>query len=173
MLEAYFQPIHSNVLGEDNEVLASDAIGNRIQGYFHEGKFPDFENARIAIIGVGEDRGNELNKGADAGMDAIRKNFYKLKLHQHPQKIVDFGNLRRGETIEDTYAAIATVIYELIPLKIIPVILGGSPASVRTAATNRRPRSREMPPDCRAETRGDATGSCRTARRRRRPTAPP
>ena len=126
MLEAYFQPIHSNVLGEDNEVLASDAIGNRIQGYFHEGKFPDFENARIAIIGVGEDRGNELNKGADAGMDAIRKSFYKLKLHQHPQKIVDFGNLRRGETIEDTYAAIATVIYELIPLKIIPVILGGS-----------------------------------------------
>ncbi len=126
MLEAYFQPLDASLLWHDGQALPSDALGNAIQSYYQEGKFPDFEGVRIAIIGVGEDRGNQLNIGAANGMDHIREKFYSLKVHQHSQRIIDLGNIRRGDTLEDTYAAIATVIYELIPLKIIPVILGGS-----------------------------------------------
>ncbi len=126
MLEAYFQPLDAGLLWHNGQALPSDALGTTIQSYYQEGKFPDFEGVRLAIIGVGEDRGNQLNIGAADGMDLIREKFYSLKVHQHPQRIIDLGNIRRGATLEDTYAAIATVIYELIPLKIIPVILGGS-----------------------------------------------
>jgi len=126
MLEAYFQPLDFALEGNNEQALPSDALGNAIQAYFCQGKFPDFENAKIALIGVGDDRGNPSNRGADSGMDNIRKEFYNLKIHQHPQKIIDLGNIKRGATLEDTYAAIATVVYELIPLKIIPIILGGS-----------------------------------------------
>jgi arginase family enzyme len=59
-------------------------------------------------------------------MNVVREKLYQLKLHHSPLKIVDFGNIKPGATIEDTYAAIASIVSELIPLRIIPILLGGS-----------------------------------------------
>jgi formiminoglutamase len=126
MLEAYFEPIDIGLLEPDGQLLPSDALGNSIRIYTKSGKFPDFEGAGIALIGVGEYRGNTRKKGDRSGMDAIREKLYRLKLHQHPGSIIDLGNIRRGNGLEDTYAAISTVVSELWPLKIIPIIIGGS-----------------------------------------------
>jgi formiminoglutamase len=40
--------------------------------------------------------------------------------------IGDLGNIAPGDTVEDTYFALKTVVKELIKLKIVPVIIGGS-----------------------------------------------
>ena len=40
--------------------------------------------------------------------------------------VADFGNLKLGKTVNDTYASIKFVINKLIDKKIIPVIIGGS-----------------------------------------------
>ncbi len=125
MLEAYFRPLELTFQQEE-QALPYDALGNHVRMYNAEGNFPDFEGAKIAIIGIGEERGSVSNKGCAKGADAIREKFYRLKIHQNPQEIIDLGNLKVGHSIEDTYAAIATVVSELLPLKVIPVILGGS-----------------------------------------------
>lgn len=125
MLEAYFRPLELSFLSGE-ETLSYDALGSLVRMYFSKDNFPDFEGAKIAIIGIGEERGTIANKGCSKGADAIREKLYRLKQHMNPQSIIDLGNLIIGHTVEDTYAALATVVSELIPLKVIPVIIGGS-----------------------------------------------
>lgn len=125
MLDAYFEPLKLHELfGSD--LFPVDAIGSKILAYTNDNNFPSFEGVQIAIIGIGEDRGSIGNKGCANGVDAIRKKFYQLKCHSKSLSIIDLGNLKIGFTIEDTYAAISTVISELIPYQVIPVVIGGS-----------------------------------------------
>ena len=126
MLKAYFEPLDLVVLENGGDDLPKDSFGKHISAYTQPDRFPDLEGVKIAIFGVGDDRGAGDNTGCAKGMDEIREKLYKLKLHQSPVSVVDFGNLRPGNTIDDTYAAISVIVSELIPLKIIPVIIGGS-----------------------------------------------
>ncbi|CAN5424216.1 formimidoylglutamase [soil metagenome] len=126
MLEPYFEPLDPEILGSATKELPNDCLGKWVKAYTAEGHFPDFDEVRIAIIGVGEDRGSTDNPGCAGGADAIRNKFYRLKTHLNSLRMIDLGNIRRGYSLEDSYAAIATVVSELVPLKIIPIILGGS-----------------------------------------------
>lgn len=126
MLEAYFTPLSPILFETGAEPLPSDSLGRSIQTYVNEGRFPSFEGARMAIIGIGEERGSVSNTGCAGGADAIREKLYRLKQHQQPVPIIDLGNLRPGLTISDSYAAIATVVSELLADRIIAVVLGGS-----------------------------------------------
>lgn len=122
MLSEYFEPVMFYGPGYNGP---ADALGS-VTDMHVIGHFPELEGAHIAIIGIEEDRGSRLNNGCAGGADAVRSRFYELKNHLVPRKIIDLGNLRVGSTLEDTYAAISTVMSELIPMKIIPVIIGGS-----------------------------------------------
>ena len=73
-------------------------------------------DADMAIIGVGE----------NSGADTIRKEFYKLKQHNTTLKIIDFGNIKEGQTPKDTYFAIGAVCAFLFQHKIIPIVIGGN-----------------------------------------------
>lgn len=90
--------------------------------------FPDLENAKpdIALIGVKEDRNANGNSGCALGPDYIREKLYQLFEGNYKTKIADLGNIRRGETVTDTYIAVKTVVAELIRMDILPVIIGGS-----------------------------------------------
>jgi arginase family enzyme len=125
MLDAYFEPIKLHEL-YGSDPFPTDALGSTIAAYTKENNLPAFEGAQIAIIGIGEDRGSVDNQGCGEGVDAIRNKFYLLKCHSKSLRIIDLGNLKVGYSIEDTYAAIATVISELIPLNVIPILIGGS-----------------------------------------------
>jgi len=74
MLEAYFRPLELTFQQEE-QALPYDALGNHVRMYNAEGNFPDFEGAKIAIIGIGEERGSVSNKGCAKGADAIREKF--------------------------------------------------------------------------------------------------
>lgn len=88
--------------------------------------FPKLEETDIAIIGIAEDRGNPENEGAHAGADAIRRALYGLRASHVKYRIADLGNLRPGETLEDTYLRLKEVVRTLLEKNIIPLIIGGT-----------------------------------------------
>lgn len=89
-------------------------------------KMPDYRGAHIAIIGVGEERGTQDNKGTSHGPDEIRKKLYHLKKGTGAYKIVDLGNLNTGIDLDETYTRISEVCRMLLENNVLPLILGGS-----------------------------------------------
>ncbi|MAX78998.1 MAG: arginase [Crocinitomicaceae bacterium] len=99
-------------------------LGSKIKAYREE--LPELGNAKLAIIGVMEDRGAHRNDGCSYGADRIRQFLYELSEGESFPDIVDVGNIRPGATIEDTFHAFSKTIEFLIKKNVIPVILGGS-----------------------------------------------
>jgi len=102
-----------------NSMLASIAI------YSDEKKLPEYKAFDIAIIGVEEDR-NSNNKPCGTAPNKIRNLFYRLYKPTQAVKIVDLGNLKQGQTVNDTYFGLAEILSHLIECNILPVIIGGS-----------------------------------------------
>lgn len=123
MLNSYFYPLSENFSRSN---YSKDALGSAIDSNGSNEAFPSFDGACIAIFGVAEYRGAVENKNAPEGIDAIREKFYNLKIHLNSRAIIDLGNLILGQTLNDTYAAVASVVSELLSNKIIPIIIGGS-----------------------------------------------
>ncbi|OFX73199.1 MAG: arginase [Bacteroidetes bacterium GWE2_29_8] len=121
-ISLYFEPVQDDC----NNLLNSEKklIGNSI--YIFKEHFPNYIKADIAIIGVREDRNSVDNKGCDLTPDLFRTFFYKLTQCRAEQKIVDLGNIKSGNEINDTYFALKQVIEELIKHNVIPIIIGGS-----------------------------------------------
>jgi arginase family enzyme len=82
------------------------------------------EGIDIAIIGVTEER-NTKNKGTSMAPDEIRQMLYGLQKPTRNIKIADLGNLKNGNTINDTYFGLRDVIIELMSKNILPIIIGG------------------------------------------------
>jgi formiminoglutamase len=89
-------------------------------------KMPDFRDAHIALIGVKEERGTEINAGTAQGPDEIRKKLYKLKRGSGTYRIVDLGNLNVGHDLDETYTRISEVCRMLLEKNVLPIILGGT-----------------------------------------------
>src|ERR1035437_661024 len=71
-------------------------------------------------------RGTGIAHADSDAPNIIRKEFYGL-YHRHSEvKVADVGNIKRGSTLEDTYAALKSVVSELIENGKRVVILGGS-----------------------------------------------
>lgn len=79
----------------------------------------------VAILGLPEARGSQCNQVAEAP-DAIRQHLYSLTSFPSGLRIVDLGNIKCGNTVLDTYAAVKIVAEELSALGIRLLILGGS-----------------------------------------------
>ena len=91
----------------------------------YDEEFPDLLQSDIIIIGCPEQRGNGPKKKNNSP-DAIRRELYKY-YNWHPSiKIADAGNVKTGACLEDTYAALKTVIRELNNHNKVVVIIGGS-----------------------------------------------
>lgn len=81
--------------------------------------------ASVVMIGISEQRGDGFPMESSAA-DMVRRQFYPM-YHWHPEtRILDLGNIRSGSTIADTYAAVRTVVTELIAARKTVIILGGS-----------------------------------------------
>lgn len=123
MFEDFLVPVDvKNVLGD--QLIFDNHILNHIE--INEGDIPDLEDVDLAIIGVKEDRKSVGNSGSAAAPDKIRRFLYSLDKSVYPLKLVDLGNLEAGATPNDTYAALAAIVSELLVKKIVPIILGGS-----------------------------------------------
>jgi len=91
------------------------------------GMLPDnLEGIQVAIFGVREDRGSKHNVGSAHAPDEIRKQLFTLARFNTENKIADLGNIDPGATLSDTYVALSKMVSELLHLKILPIIIGGS-----------------------------------------------
>jgi formiminoglutamase len=91
----------------------------------YEADFPDLTGIDIVIAGINEFRGDGFVAEENAG-DAIRSQLYQLYCWHKDITIADVGNIKCGATIADTYAAIKTVVGELLQLNKTIILLGGS-----------------------------------------------
>lgn len=124
-LSVFFSPISIANFSPEHGFLNSQ-LGNVIQAY--ETDFPTWvesEEPQLAIIGVEEDRASINNNGTDKAPDAVRKHLYNLYQGDYKMNIVDLGNIRAGNTIQDTYVALKSVVEELVKGNILPIIIGG------------------------------------------------
>ena len=125
--------LNSNFLSPVDDTITSHlslnsslVIGNSIDIYTVSSEFPDCKSADIAIIGVNEYRNQIHNIGESHSLNEIRNTFYKLYPGNWNTKIVDLGNLILGNSVGDTYLALQNILTELLKLKVIPIIIGGS-----------------------------------------------
>jgi formiminoglutamase len=119
----FLSPVNLHEISHD-EAYKEGQIGSTIAIYQDE--FPDLDESQIVLVGCGEQRGSGLTHGLSEGPDIIRRHFYSL-YYWHPDiKIADVGNIRTGALYTDSYAALKTVVQEIINDGTTAVILGGS-----------------------------------------------
>ncbi len=92
----------------------------------YEAELPDLSGIDIVLVGVNENRGCGVFDNMPSAADAIRKQLYQLHFWHKEIRIADIGNIKTGATLNDSYAAIKTVVAELLRLNKTIVILGGS-----------------------------------------------
>ena len=100
-------------------------LGETITIFSSENAFPDLDGVNLALVGIKEERGAVDNKGCADGVDLIRKSLYQLFNHWPQLQIVDLGNVKIGNEINDTYFAVNQVLTELLKHKVVPIIIGG------------------------------------------------
>ena len=85
----------------------------------------DLDSYDLAIIGAPEDR-NATIAGSAKAPDLIRNELYQLFRVNPKLRIIDLGNLKCGNSVQDTYFALRDVVLDLLERKITVVVLGGS-----------------------------------------------
>jgi len=119
----FLEPISLAQLSQD-QGYRDGQIGKLIDVY--DETFPDVYNADLVLVGCEEERGIGRDLRESGGPDTIREQFFQL-YYWHPDiKLADVGNIRAGATLNDTYAALKTVLREITAIGKTAVILGGS-----------------------------------------------
>jgi len=121
-LHEFLSPVNKAFLNDDKGYNESQLAGF-VKVY--EEEMPDMDNIDIVIVGINEFRGDGLIGDGNAA-DAVRKQLYQLYFWHKDISIADVGNIKCGAAIADTYAAIKTVVRELLQLNKTVIIIGGS-----------------------------------------------
>jgi formiminoglutamase len=119
----FLSPINIHEISHD-ESYKDRQIGYIISTYQEE--FPDLDEVQMVLVGCGEQRGSGLIHGQSNAPDRIRRQFYSLFYWHQDVKIADIGNIKAGSLYTDSYAALKTVVHELINDGKTVIILGGS-----------------------------------------------
>ena len=119
----FLSPIDLFKISND-EGYRDGQLGKTISVY--EDVFPDLSEVQIVLLGCGEQRGSGLVGGESEAPAAIRRHFFQLYNWHQDISIADIGNIRPGSAFGDSYAALKTVINELIRDGKTVIILGGS-----------------------------------------------
>ncbi len=108
----------------DDEGFKDTQLGKHIAVY--DETFPDITGADMVLVGCGEMRGAGMHLTHTDSPDLIRSEFYKLFYWHTTVTVADLGNVKCGATLEDSYAALRTVVSELVEQGKKVIILGGS-----------------------------------------------
>ncbi len=122
-LHDFLTPISVHELNDDTG-YTDGQLAKHIAMYEHE--LPDITEADIVFVGVNETRGSGAFDNTISAADAIRKQLYQLHYWHTDVALADIGNIKTGATLNDSYAAVKTVLAELFRMNKTVVILGGS-----------------------------------------------
>lgn len=123
-LNNYFNPVGLDKPGFQF-LLSRSLFSRNIDVHTPDTKVKGVDKYDIALLGVPEDRYSP-NKGCSEAPDSIRTCLYQLTKPKKRFRIIDLGNIKRGEKVEDTYFAVRDVIKELTDQDVFPVVIGGS-----------------------------------------------
>jgi len=119
----FLEPVNMAALSLD-EGFKDTQLGSHVA--VNDECMPDISQADMVIVGCGETRGQFIPGSNNNGPDAIRREFYNL-FHWHKEvSVADIGNIKPGASLNDTMAALRSVVNELVEKKQRVVILGGS-----------------------------------------------
>lgn len=119
----FLSPINVHKLSLD-EGYKDGQLGKVIDVYGDE--FPNLDDAQVVIVGCGEQRGSSIVHTESNAPQAIRQQLYSLHYWHTDIQIADVGDIRKGSLYTDSYAALKTVVRELIEDGKLVIILGGS-----------------------------------------------
>ena len=123
-LTDFLSPLNLAELSGD-QLYQDGQIGKSISVY--EQEFPDISEADIILAGCSEQRGAGKNHSQNiSAADAVRQQFYQLFYWHTDLKLVDIGNIKTGATLQDSYAAVKTVLNELLSQHKTIILIGGS-----------------------------------------------
>jgi arginase family enzyme len=122
-LHDFLKPISIQEINEDNG-YTDGQLAKHIAVY--ENEIPDITETDIVLVGVEETRGSGAFNSLINAADSIRKELYALHYWHTDIKIADIGNIKTGASLNDSYAAIKTVLAELFRMKKTVVLIGGS-----------------------------------------------
>ncbi|MEO6228812.1 MAG: formimidoylglutamase [Ferruginibacter sp.] len=122
-LHDFLLPVDIHSLNEDEGYNDGQFAKHML---INDGEMPDIADVDVVFIGVGETRGSGDFSGPNNAADAVRKQLYQLHYWHFDVKIADIGNIKTGAALSDSYAAIKTVLYDLLKLKKTVILLGGS-----------------------------------------------
>ena len=120
-LNLFFSPVDESLFDDISSVSSVSKSLN-----INSSKIPVLKGHDLAIIGITEIRGNDMNAGVAKAADEVRRKFYRLKRGNGPYRIIDLGNLNNGVDLEETYGRLKEVCEFLIGQGILPLIFGGS-----------------------------------------------
>ena len=123
MFSNYFQPISQKLIDFKNN-LNNNQIGSQMI-CFENNEFPDITKVDIALMVIPENRGSS-DKFAPSSYIEFRKSFYSLFQGEWSFRIADFGDLKLGESVKDSYFALSDIVSNLLSQSVFPVIIGGS-----------------------------------------------
>ena len=124
-LSHYFEPVDTAVVGYRSEEFRP-MLGDSIEAYTPETAFPDWQQARIVLLGVREDRASVEGRGCAAAPDHIRHYLYRLAKPHADLRIADLGNIVAGAEVRDTYFAVIEALQQVLDQDCTVVLLGGS-----------------------------------------------
>jgi formiminoglutamase len=103
----FLEPINPAMLSDD-EGYKDGQIGKSIM--IHEEHLPELDEADIVLVGCDEERGRSFADVNGKSPGAIRAEFYRMFYWHRDMRIADLGNIRNGASLNDTYAALKTVV---------------------------------------------------------------
>jgi arginase family enzyme len=122
-LSDFVEPVSLAELSGDEGYRAGQ-IGKQTDCH-DENHFPELEKADLVFVGCGEERGIGMGRPFSKAPDAIRQELFRTYCWHPEIRLADLGNIKTGESLSDTYAALKQVIKELSAAGKKLLILGG------------------------------------------------
>jgi formiminoglutamase len=122
----FLVPVNLSEISQDEEYHDGQA-GKEIEIYTNE--YADLTQSDIVLVGCPEQRGAGPGKKSSSP-DVVRREFYKLYNWHNSLKLADAGNIRTGASLNDTYAALKTVIKEIRSSGKTAIIIGSAAPTI-------------------------------------------
>lgn len=120
----FLSPVSTVVLAH-SQLLSRQSIGKYMYIHSEKDGFPELDHVQLAIVGVNETRSASMPAQERPDLAEIRIQLYQLFTGNWSSNIADLGDIEPGETVEDTYFAVKTVVENLVKNRIVPIIIGG------------------------------------------------
>lgn len=122
-LRDFLSPLNICEISEDS-AYKNGQLGNFLLVY--EENLPDIDSVDIVLIGCAERRGANLRAAENNSLLQLRREIYRMYFWHTQLTIADFGDIATGATVQDSYAALKTVVKEFVRLGKTVIILGAA-----------------------------------------------